>query len=303
MDEDEELQRLLAFAERIVEAGIEPDLVRVQFAPSNADELMLLDSCDQPEINHVWDSLMDQSADYMELEQSTNQEKESVLVNVTEIQPVESTTMADPIASPVVAPSELPFSGGSSGLRTELMSPFASDVPDDETDDVTSPVRELPPMALFTESQPSLPAGDNRMAMQHENSPDTPARTSNTTHSYKENSTPDGPAISPTAGSAQTRSAALLQSCPSRCTIFKHGKDNELSLNTSTLLPLLVKDVVYYWVTHTHRVTDNLALGLALQLSRELKVPLVALVSALLHASSADNDHLDTFDGATVLYI
>jgi hypothetical protein len=139
-------------------------------------------------------------------------------------------------------------------------------------------------MVLFTESQPSLPAGDNRMAMQQEHSPDTPARTGNTTHFYNENSTPEGSAISPITGSAQPRSAALVQSCYSRCTIFKHGIDNEVSLNTSTSLPLLVRDAVYYWITHTHRVTDNLALGLALQLSRELKIPLVALVSALLHA-------------------
>jgi hypothetical protein len=287
MDEDK-LQRLLAFAERIVEAGIDPDLVRVQSVRAETDELVIFDTSPDPPTASIWDSLEAQSKMFLEQEQNLCVLDGSAADQVLETEPNELDTIAEPPSTMQIASqSELMFGSGSSGLRTERIQSFASHYSENDVDEASSPVRELPPMVLFRESQPN-PAGDARTEKQYDPAPDTPILDAYVINHGEQRDTPagstgeeysDSPAQPHQFGVSP--SIAFLQACRSRSTIFLRGTEVPSSSFT-TEASLQARDVVYYWVTHTHRVGDNLALAFALQLSRELNVPLVALVSLAL---------------------
>lgn len=275
-----DLEKLLLFAEDIaVEAALDVERVRVCLPPSGFDDsILLLDSIDQVPPDEIWESLnsfIEQKYTTVHSLANGGCSTESYSSSQQKSDHIDSSEPA-PIPSPDVnlPENEIFALEGSPERELEpkvLFSPMIEEMMESEQDtdhkcldrlslELDSATEDEKPQLATPErgnmcDSETLCVGHSVLdtAVSSTEVPRTSAALASNTHSMDFQS--------------------IITAYRPRIEFF--GPPQRVLEDTC-----YSGDVVYYWVTQTFRVRDNLALAAAMRLSAELCVPLVAIVSA-----------------------
>lgn len=235
---------LLLLAERIVECGVNADLVTVCGATDvESTHLVLLGNDHSPLPADAWNLLNSEDND------------PPVLYN-----------------NDSYATEETRTGGGTelyndqSGVTALTPRPSSQCLPSLPESVSESPVADLSPKALFSEHGPARNSDDGLLSA------------TSTTELGQETTDERGDAgihVYSDHDSKLSTIAQLVRLLGDKLSVFgdsvMHPLEEQLLSNV---------EVVYYWITRIHRVIDNAALDVAVKLSEKLQVPLLAVVRA-----------------------
>jgi hypothetical protein len=234
--------RLLSVAEHFVKSGFHAELVTVCAAPSRKlDDVVVLGRVLTPPPPEFWDVYAD----------ACNQ-----TIVIDEEIPTEWT-----------GPSVLYEDGSRHSAQRVKHSPFSTDCKQDGSQynsyqEQGSPNGSLLPKILFAE---------NDTAQQQR----VPAEMHPPSVSAQQRASEETSQSSTTVETISTSLTQLVDSMRNNITVVNGSCERLCDLTASDI----TTEVIIYWVTRTHRVVENSALLLAVRLSRELRVPLIAVVS------------------------
>ena len=263
--EDNSLQNLLDLAESGIEIGIPIDCIRVCSAGSNYhDSALILDNILDPLDASVWKSFHHQTESLLGIKYQENYSIDPLVPTQCNETPLGHIPVCETVRD-VISPnisntsSDTQYSPAVCDFETENIS---IDNPDD------SPHKDFSPKNLF-----------------HEDWDASTTHNSKTTNYVLDNIQEVHTSDSYTN---TTLIHAFLTNLQHRTTVYNNSSNNtHYNLNNFQFHG----EAVYYWITQTYRVKDNFALCAALQLSIELNVPMIALVSIILYCTVCSIDY------------
>jgi hypothetical protein len=232
--------RLLSVAEHFVKSGFHADLVTVCAAPNTKyDDVVVLGHVLTPPPPEFWNLYADAC-------------NRTIVVD-------------EEIPTELTGPSVLYEDGSRHSAQRANESPFSTGCKQDGSQynsyqEQDSPNGSLLPKILFAENNtaPQCVPTEIHPAVSAQQWANKETSQNSTTVET------DSTSLTQLVGSIRNNITVVNGSCQRLC---------DLTASDITM------EVIIYWVTRTHRVVENSALLLAVRLSRELRVPLIAVVS------------------------
>ena len=263
--EDNSLQNLLDLAESGIEIGIPIDYIRVCSGGSNYhDSALILDNILDPLDASVWKSLHHQTESLLGIKYQENCSVDPLVPTQCNESPLGHIPVCETVRD-VISPN---ISNTSSHIQ------YSPTICDFESANISvenpdSPQEDFSPKNLFHEDWETRDgAGDSTT---HNNK-----NTNHVVDNIQEVHTSDSYINT-------TLIHTFLTNLQHRTTVYNNSSSNNTHNNLNNFQ--FHGEAVYYWITQTHRVKDNFALCAALQLSIELNVPMIALVSIILYCT------------------